>query len=135
MVIEIIPCQKQWPTEFQGIASNLSVGLGEFALRIEHIGSTSLPGLAAKDVIDIQTTVMTLDSTVEARMVVLWGIHSLKVSGEITAQRQSQRLNPHGRNGFLCHRKNNAGSIHMFGSRAGSISGIYCHWDYNYVEN
>jgi GrpB-like predicted nucleotidyltransferase (UPF0157 family) len=34
--------------------------LGPRALRIDHIGSTSVPGLAAKDVIDIQVTVANL---------------------------------------------------------------------------
>jgi GrpB-like predicted nucleotidyltransferase (UPF0157 family) len=34
--------------------------LGERALRIDHIGSTSVPGLAAKDVIDVQVTVAAL---------------------------------------------------------------------------
>jgi GrpB-like predicted nucleotidyltransferase (UPF0157 family) len=36
--------------------------LGDLALRIDHIGSTSVPGLAAKNVIDIQVTVAALDA-------------------------------------------------------------------------
>jgi GrpB-like predicted nucleotidyltransferase (UPF0157 family) len=38
------------------------------ALRIDHIGSTSVPGLAAKDIIDIQVTVPALDERVTAAM-------------------------------------------------------------------
>ena len=38
------------------------------ALRIDHIGSTSVPGLPAKDVIDIQITVAALDETLIAAM-------------------------------------------------------------------
>jgi GrpB-like predicted nucleotidyltransferase (UPF0157 family) len=63
-VIEIIPYQSRWPGEFRQIASVLRGGLGELALRIDHIGSTAVPGLAAKDVIDIQVTVAALDDQV-----------------------------------------------------------------------
>ena len=42
--------------------------LGELALRIDHIGSTSVPGLAAKDVIDIQITADRLSRNLESAM-------------------------------------------------------------------
>jgi GrpB-like predicted nucleotidyltransferase (UPF0157 family) len=63
-VIEIVPYQSSWPLEFRQIASNLRQGLGKLALRIDHIGSTSVPGLAAKDIIDIQITVAALSEEV-----------------------------------------------------------------------
>jgi GrpB-like predicted nucleotidyltransferase (UPF0157 family) len=43
------------------VAGGLRACLGGLALRIDHIGSTSVPGLAAKDVIDVQVTVQELD--------------------------------------------------------------------------
>jgi GrpB-like predicted nucleotidyltransferase (UPF0157 family) len=46
----------------------LRKGLGNLALRIDHIGSTSVPGLPAKDVIDIQVTVAALSGEVVAAM-------------------------------------------------------------------
>lgn len=49
-----------WPARFERIAARLEHALGETALRVDHIGSTSVPGLAAKDVIDIQVTVADL---------------------------------------------------------------------------
>ena len=58
---EILPYKTEWPIEFQDIAVGLRSGLGSQALRIDHIGSTAVPGLAAKDVIDIQITVVELD--------------------------------------------------------------------------
>jgi GrpB-like predicted nucleotidyltransferase (UPF0157 family) len=67
-VIEIVPYQASWPREFQAIASILRRELGELALRIDHIGSTSVPGLAAKDVIDIQITVASFDEPLTAAM-------------------------------------------------------------------
>jgi GrpB-like predicted nucleotidyltransferase (UPF0157 family) len=60
-MIEIIPYQPSWPGEFIQIASQLRSSLGELALRIDHIGSTSIPGLDAKDIIDIQLTVSSFD--------------------------------------------------------------------------
>jgi len=60
-MIEILPYNPDWPAEFQAIALFLRRGLGDLALRIDHIGSTSVPGLPAKDVIDIQITVAALD--------------------------------------------------------------------------
>lgn len=50
-----------WPERFRQIAASLRSRVGREALRIDHIGSTSVPGLAAKDVIDIQITVRGLD--------------------------------------------------------------------------
>lgn len=66
--VEIVPYQARWPGEFQAIAARLRDGLGELAARIDHVGSTAVPGLAAKDVIDIQITVAALDGGIEAAM-------------------------------------------------------------------
>lgn len=43
----------RWPDLFQREAKRIRVALGPLALRIEHTGSTSVPGLAAKPIIDI----------------------------------------------------------------------------------
>ena len=67
-MIEIIPYQNSWPVDFREIALTLRQRLGELALRIDHIGSTSVPGLAAKDIIDIQITVRALDDEVLSTM-------------------------------------------------------------------
>src|SRR4029453_7135206 len=64
-MIIIVPYQPTWREEFLGIGGTLREALRELALRIDHIGSTSVPGLAAKDFIDIQITVQNLDPAVE----------------------------------------------------------------------
>jgi GrpB-like predicted nucleotidyltransferase (UPF0157 family) len=66
--IEIIPYKSSWPAEFRKIGAILRQGLGRSALRIDHIGSTSVPGLAAKDIIDIQITVAALSQEVSQVM-------------------------------------------------------------------
>ena len=57
MPIEIIAYQSRWASEFLELSQKLWSALGGLALRIDHIGSTSVPNLAAKDIIDIQVTV------------------------------------------------------------------------------
>lgn len=66
--LEIIPYQERWPVEFSELGKVLRQGLGALALRIDHIGSTAVPGLAAKDVIDIQITVAALDQNLLTAM-------------------------------------------------------------------
>ena len=56
-----MPPRETWAAEFRELGAALRAALGPLALRIDHIGSTSVPGLASKDVIDIQVTVATLD--------------------------------------------------------------------------
>ena len=54
----------KWVEEFESIKSSLHEILGDLALRIDHIGSTSVPGLGAKDVIDVQITVRELNNQI-----------------------------------------------------------------------
>lgn len=68
MAIEILPYNPTWPDEFQRIGAILRQVLGDQALRINHIGSTSVPGLAAKDIIDVQISVAALTPPIEAAM-------------------------------------------------------------------
>lgn len=49
----IVPYQSDWPEKFKIEKENLKKVFGEAALEIEHIGSTSIPGLAGKPIIDI----------------------------------------------------------------------------------
>lgn len=60
--INIVPYNPQWPQEFRRLGLPLRESLGDLALRIDHIGSTAVPGLAAKDIIDIQVTVAELEA-------------------------------------------------------------------------
>jgi GrpB-like predicted nucleotidyltransferase (UPF0157 family) len=55
--IQIVEYRSSWPAAFAGIAADLRSVLGASARRIDHIGSTAVPGLAAKDKIDIQVSV------------------------------------------------------------------------------
>lgn len=59
-LIELVPYDPTWPALFSEEARRLSEVSGALALRIDHVGSTSIPGLAAKPVIDVQVTVTSL---------------------------------------------------------------------------
>jgi GrpB-like predicted nucleotidyltransferase (UPF0157 family) len=46
-----------WPQRFEHLARRAAEALGDVVLAIEHVGSTSVPGLAAKPVIDLDVVV------------------------------------------------------------------------------
>lgn len=66
--IEVAAYDPAWPTRFAELGRELRAGLGAVALRIDHIGSTSVPGLAAKPIIDIQVSVADLEPLAAYRL-------------------------------------------------------------------
>lgn len=60
--IQIVPYDPSWPRRFEAEAGRIAEGLGAWAVRIEHVGSTAVAGLAAKPVVDIQVSVPSLHS-------------------------------------------------------------------------
>lgn len=62
--IEIRDYDPNWPLEFERQATRIQRALGDLALAIDHAGSTAVPGLAAKPILDIVLTVS--DSANEA---------------------------------------------------------------------
>lgn len=59
--VEIVDYDPGWVAVFVDLGAALRDALGEVAVRIDHIGSTAVPGLAAKPVIDVQVSVRTLE--------------------------------------------------------------------------
>jgi GrpB-like predicted nucleotidyltransferase (UPF0157 family) len=55
--IQVVPYDPAWPALFARQAAELRDALGAVALRIDHIGSTAIPQLAAKPIIDVQISV------------------------------------------------------------------------------
>jgi GrpB-like predicted nucleotidyltransferase (UPF0157 family) len=79
-MIEIVPYDPRWPHEFEIERDRVRTALGSLALRIDHNGSTAVPGLAAKPVIDIQVSVARLQP-LEALVAPLAAIGYLHVPG------------------------------------------------------
>jgi len=57
---DVVPYDPNWPVMFEEEALRLRRALGQLAVRIDHHGSTAVPGLSAKPVIDIQVGVANL---------------------------------------------------------------------------
>lgn len=55
--IVVCPYDPAWERDFEMIRSELEAALGALALRTEHVGSTSVRGLAAKPIIDIDVVI------------------------------------------------------------------------------
>ena len=65
--VVVVDYDTSWPDRYEELADRIRTALGETALRIAHIGSTSVPGLAAKPIIDV--LVVVADVTDEATYV------------------------------------------------------------------
>jgi GrpB-like predicted nucleotidyltransferase (UPF0157 family) len=55
--IEITEPDPSWPRRYDELAARIREALGWRAIQLDHVGSTSVPGLPAKPVIDIDLTV------------------------------------------------------------------------------
>lgn len=49
----LVPHSPLWTAEFEALRSVYAAALGDLILRVEHVGSTAIPGLRAKPIIDI----------------------------------------------------------------------------------
>lgn len=59
--VRILPYKKNWAAKFSAERAELARALGQHALNIQHVGSTAVPGLAAKPIIDIAVAVSSLE--------------------------------------------------------------------------
>src|SRR4051794_30625075 len=59
--IDIVAWDPAWPRAYEEMHARLAVALAGQAVRIEHVGSTSIDGVPAKPIIDIQVSVADVD--------------------------------------------------------------------------
>jgi GrpB-like predicted nucleotidyltransferase (UPF0157 family) len=59
--VSVVDYRDEWPAEFDLIAGRLRSALGDRALAVDHVGSTSVPGLPAKNCIDVQVRTEALE--------------------------------------------------------------------------
>lgn len=71
MKVELVPYNPQWSTLFLQEKDMLESIFGELAIAIEHVGSTAIPSIAAKPVIDILVGVSHLEKINETHMTAL----------------------------------------------------------------
>ncbi|UUZ60649.1 GrpB family protein [Nocardioides sp. B-3] len=78
--VRVVDPDPSWPTVFEELATTIRAALGDFALSVEHVGSTSVPDLPAKPIIDVDVTVSDPedeDSYVPA-LVALGPVHTVR---------------------------------------------------------
>lgn len=61
MRVALAPYDAAWPRRYEAERARITAALGKSALRVEHIGSTAVPGFAAKPVVDVQVLVHDVD--------------------------------------------------------------------------
>jgi GrpB-like predicted nucleotidyltransferase (UPF0157 family) len=59
--LQVVRYNQTWPHLFEALGGRIRVALGDIAIRIDHIGSTSVVGLDAKPIIDVQISVAALE--------------------------------------------------------------------------
>jgi GrpB-like predicted nucleotidyltransferase (UPF0157 family) len=62
MKVEVVPHNPEWGREFEAEAHCLKQVLGELVVGLHHIGSTAIPGLSAKPIIDVLMVVLSLSA-------------------------------------------------------------------------
>jgi GrpB-like predicted nucleotidyltransferase (UPF0157 family) len=61
--IVVVPCDEAWPPLYAEERTRIERAIGPWVEEIEHVGSTAVPGLAAKPVIDIMVGVKSLEDS------------------------------------------------------------------------
>jgi len=59
--ITIVDYDPVWPARFRAERDRIRDALGDNAVRIDHVGSTAVPGLAAKPIVDVQVSVLDVE--------------------------------------------------------------------------
>ncbi|MBQ4225888.1 MAG: GrpB family protein [Oscillospiraceae bacterium] len=79
--VVVLPYDEQWKQDFLMIKDELASALGQLAVRIEHVGSTSVEGLSAKPIIDIDAVIK--DHTVFQEVVSALGAIGYRHEGDL----------------------------------------------------
>src|ERR1700680_2575722 len=75
--VVVVPYDPAWPAAFELLRDRMAPVLGELAVGIEHVGSTAVPGLDAKPILDIDVVIRHADdfAAAAARLATLGYVH------------------------------------------------------------
>jgi GrpB-like predicted nucleotidyltransferase (UPF0157 family) len=98
----VVPYDPNWPKEFEKIHADIWPAIQHSAQRIEHVGSTSVPGLAAKPVIDLDVVIATTQDfpAVKAALESLGYYHN---GDQGIPGREAFKYDPTQKPGLMCH--------------------------------
>jgi dephospho-CoA kinase len=90
--VRLVPPDRQWPEQYARLAARIGRAAGQAAgdpaaVRVDHVGSTAVPGLPAQDVLDIQLGVASLDLAAALRP-------ALREAGFVEVPRQRRPTEP-----------------------------------------
>ena len=91
--VELVPPDPLWPAQFEEEAARLRAGLHGLEFGLEHIGSTAVPGLAAKPIVDVMVGVSSMvesDPVVE-RVIALGYVELEGAPGRRYLRRRGER--------------------------------------------
>lgn len=93
------PYDPRWPREFEDVRAELARALPSWVLSIEHVGSTAVPGLDAKPIIDILVGVPSLARRLELQPI----LESLGFEYRATDELPDRHYFPRTRGGYRVH--------------------------------
>jgi len=64
--VVVVPYDSEWPRTFEAVRARIAPHVGELAVGIEHVGSTAVPGLDAKPIVDVDVVVHRDEDVTEA---------------------------------------------------------------------
>ena len=91
--VVVVPYDPGWPSAFEQLRRSIWPAVSDVATSIEHVGSTAVPGLLAKPVIDVSVVVPAADDVSEAidRLAELGYVHS----GDLGVEGREAFQSPH----------------------------------------
>ena len=89
---DLVAADPDWPAQAARIAARLNTACGHRAVRIDHIGSTAVPGMDARDIIDMQITVASLEAADELAPALLQAGYPAVTSITVDAGEESEAL-------------------------------------------
>ena|ERR1700740_280950 len=112
--IEVVDYDPRWPKTFELLRSRILTALGDIALSVEHVGSTSVLGLSAKPIVDISIVVSERSDvqTAISRLATLGYVHR----GDLGIEGREAFSNPDGlpmHHLYLCPRDSVALANHL----------------------
>lgn len=101
--VVVLPYDEAWKKDFEEIKAELMAVLGGLVLSVEHVGSTSVPGLAAKPIIDIDVIIEDTDC-----------FEKVKTALETIGYQHEGDLGIPGREAFKYHGKEHLRKHHLY---------------------
>ncbi len=101
--VVVLPYDEAWKKDFEEIKAELMAVLDGLVLSVEHVGSTSVPGLAAKPIIDIDVIIEDTDC-----------FEKVKTALETIGYQHEGDLGIPGREAFKYHGKEHLRKHHLY---------------------